>query len=144
MSTTSAGIRTGMTADESTGRPLSPARPATARSPDVPPPLPPREVETDRGACLRFLHEGEEWIARTAGKGAGGTGAYGLGMMEALHFCRASDPTRPLFEVLIAAGAFNGLFEEELSQLLRRARRIVTLEERRSEGEHRGGRTFEG
>jgi hypothetical protein len=118
-----------MTAEAMSREPATPVRPDPGFSPDAPPPPPPRELEPHAGICIPFEFEGEPWIARAAGKGAGGTGSYGLAMMEAVHFCRASAPVTPLFEALVAAGALAGLFPDELCVLLRRARRVVTLEE---------------
>jgi hypothetical protein len=118
------------------------ARPDTRSSPDAPPPAPPRELETQNGICVPFDSEGEAWIARAAGKGAGGTGSYGLAMMEAVHFCRASDAATPLYETLVAAGTLAGLYVEELRTLLGRAKRVVTLEEARAAAESRGGRNL--
>jgi hypothetical protein len=129
-----------MTADGSTSDPVTRVRPETRTSPDAPPPDPPRELERDTGFCRPFEHAGENWIARAAGKAAGGTGAYGLGMIEAVHFALAADPAQPLFEALIAAGSLSALYDEELGALLRGASRIVTLEEVRAAAESRGGR----
>jgi hypothetical protein len=64
------------------------------------------------------------WIARLGGKGACGTGSYGLGLVEAVHFFEPSEPERPLREALVARGRFEGLFDEELSRMLTGARPI--------------------
>lgn len=127
-----------MSAEEAPREPLTPAKRATRAAPDSPPPRPPRALEPDTGHCRSFEVDGEEWLARTAGRGAGGTGSYGLGMIEALHFARASEPTAPLFEALLEAGRLPALYDDELRALLHAARRIVTIEEARSAAEGRG------
>ncbi|MGH7463046.1 MAG: hypothetical protein ACREMA_18725, partial [Longimicrobiales bacterium] len=40
-------------------------------------------------AQLTFQCDGEEWIAYASGKGAYGTGRYGLAALQAVHFARA-------------------------------------------------------
>lgn len=107
----------------------SPPGPEPAPAPDAPPPAPPRELEPETSICIPFEFEGEPWLARAAGKGAGGTGSYGLAMVEAVHFCRAAEPVVPLYEALVAAGTLAGMFPDELCALLRQARRIVTPDE---------------
>ena len=79
-------------------------------------------------AELQFEAEGKSWIARVAGKGAAGTGAYGLGLIEAVHFFAAEAPDRPIREALIARSRFGGLYEAELADLLARATPIVVPE----------------
>ncbi|HLP67927.1 MAG TPA: hypothetical protein VK181_10455, partial [Rhizobium sp.] len=69
--------------------------------------------------------DGESWVVWPSGGGAYGTGALGLGAVEAIHFGRKEAPETPLFEALIRAGAFEGLFEAELITLFRSARKIV-------------------
>jgi hypothetical protein len=63
-----------------------------------------------------------------AGKGASGTGAYGLGLIEAVHFFAADAPDQPLREALIPRNRFSGLFDAELAELLARATPIVVPE----------------
>jgi hypothetical protein len=139
MSTTSAAERRrAMASEEPPHEAVTPARPATRGAPDAPPPPPPRELEPVAGWCRAFEAEGREWIARAAGRGAGGTGSYGLGMLEAVHFAHAEAASTPLFEALVAAGRLAFLYDDELQGLLRTATRIVTVDETRPEG--RGGR----
>ena len=139
MSITSAAERhRAMAAEEAPHEAVTPARPATRGAPDAPPRPPPRELEPSAGWCRGFEAEGTEWVARAAGRGAGGTGSYGLGMVEAVHFAHAETPGTPLFEALVAAGRLAFLYDDELRALLRTATRIVTVVESRSEG--RGGR----
>jgi len=73
----------------------------------------------------RFRHEGDEWLAWLSGRGAVGTGALGLGPVDAVHFARAAESGRPLREALLARGRFEGLFDQELSTLLEAATPIV-------------------
>ncbi len=68
-----------------------------------------------------FEHDGETWLARAVGAGAYGTGRIGRARLMAVHFCRASDPDRPMREALVAAGTFPGLRAEELHELFVRA-----------------------
>lgn len=72
-----------------------------------------------------FTFEGVEWVAWTSGGGAYGTGNRGLGNVEAVHFARASEPDVPLMEALIAAGRFDDLFETELLEVFRTAKKVV-------------------
>jgi hypothetical protein len=87
----------------------------------VPPPAPPHELRHEPAGERTFEHDGRTWIARLGGKGACGTGSYGLGLLEAVHFHVEDEPERPLFEALLARGRFDGMFDEELAALLRRA-----------------------
>ena len=103
--------------------PSSSAKPE-GRDRDERPPDPPRELVDERDVCRRFTSEGVAWLARVSGRGAGGTGAYGLGMIEAIHFYQANEPATPRFEALLPAGRLASLFEEELTALLRDARAI--------------------
>jgi hypothetical protein len=80
---------------------------------------------SEGGERRGFLADGEEWVAWRSGAGAVGTGAWGLGRVEAVHFARPDSPGRPLREALIAKGRFDNLFEDELAELLRRATPIV-------------------
>jgi hypothetical protein len=104
----------------------APAPDATV-APDSPPPAPPREIEPDPDEVLGFQVDGEIWLAKLAGKGAGGTGPYGLGLFDAVHFARPDAPDRPLREALLARGRFAHLFGEELRALFRDSRPIVEL-----------------
>lgn len=99
--------------------------PARGRG-DTPPPAPPHELSQQSADARQFEHEGRMWIARLSGKGAIGTGSYGLGLVEAVHFCAADEPDRPLREALIARSRFEGLYDMELIHLLKSARPIET------------------
>jgi hypothetical protein len=98
-----------------------PARYVTSADGSERPPPPPRELLPDPASHRTFEASGEEWTARIAGKSAGGTGGYGLGMLHAIHFARGADQGRPLFEALLPRGRFEQLFDEELRELLRYA-----------------------
>lgn len=108
--------------------PTAPVKPATRGRGDTPPPAPPHELRHEPGCERQFLHEGRMWIARLGGKSAFGTGSYGLGLVEAVHFSAADEPQRPLREALVARGSFEGLFDVELTQLLQTARPVVNAE----------------
>lgn len=104
--------------------PTAPVKPATRGRGDTPPPAPPHELSQQLPPARQFEHEGRMWIARLAGKAAFGTGSYGLGLVEAVHFCTADEPERPLREALIACGGFESLYDTELADLLKTARPI--------------------
>lgn len=106
--------------------PTAPVKPATRGRGDTPPPAPPHELSQQIVGARQFENEGRMWIARLSGKGAFGTGSYGLGLVEAVHFCAAEEPERPLREALVARGRFEGLYENELVRLLKGARPIET------------------
>jgi hypothetical protein len=89
--------------------------PDTPHDSDPPPTSEPR----------RFEVQGQVWVARLAGNGAGGTGAWGLGSLNAVHFSMEADPDTPLFEALLPGGRLEFLFPEELAALLAMARPIV-------------------
>jgi len=65
----------------------------------------------------RLMVAGEEWIVRSGGTGAAGTGREGLAIVEAVHFYRPGE-SRPRFEALIARGRWSELFDAELAVLL--------------------------
>lgn len=106
--------------------PTSPVKPLTRGRGDTRPPAPPRELERAASDERQFVAEDRSWIARIAGKGACGTGSYGLGLVDAVHFCDAAEPAVPLREALLAHGRFETLFDDELVALLARATPIVT------------------
>ena len=79
--------------------------------------------------CERnFSVDDVEWVAYISGSGAYGTGHWGLAALQTVHFARASDPGVPLFESLVPANQFAGLFDNELRQLFKNATRIVIPE----------------
>jgi len=85
----------------------------------------PQERSPEPPALVRrFEAEGEEWLARSAGTGLGGTGRVGLAGLDAVRFARASRPERPLREALVPVGRLAQLFEEELRELLRGAQQL--------------------
>jgi hypothetical protein len=45
--------------------------------------------------------------------------------VEAVHFCDATDPDRPLREALVGRGRFETMYDAELVRLLTAARPIV-------------------
>jgi hypothetical protein len=100
------------------GIPLEPALPQPARS---------------------FASDGIEWLAWPSGTSAYGTGTCGPAALEAIHFGHADAPDRPLFEALLPAGRFYGLFEEELIAVLRGATRVVEPGERPLKAANRRG-----
>jgi len=83
------------------------------------------------------------WIAWLSGAGAYGTGIFGLGNVQAVHFSRATAPDVPVFEALLPAGAFDGLFDEELRAMLRTARPIVDASQLPAGATVRRSRTLE-
>jgi hypothetical protein len=117
-----------------TGRPHEPTSPpgrsVVQGRGDAPPPSPPHELSPETGESREFEAEGSRWVARLAGKGASGTGSYGLGLIDAVHFCAADRPDRPLREALLARGRFELLYDSELAALLAGAKPITTRRER--------------
>jgi hypothetical protein len=93
-------------------------------------PSPASQIRRGNGASRSFEHEGRRWIARVAGTGALGTGRLGLGLVEAVHFCDAGAPDRPLREALVALGRFDTLYDVELAQLCSEATAIPQPKER--------------
>lgn len=89
---------------------------------------PARESTPDSSLPMDFELEGEAWIARVAGKAAGGTGATGLGLVDAVHFFRAQAPDEPVREALLGRGRFPTLHEAELRALWAAAKPIVVPE----------------
>lgn len=73
-----------------------------------------REVEID----------GVQWVARLAGGSAAGSGALGPGMLEGVDFALATDPVKPLREILIQRGRFDSLFDAEIVAMFRSAHAI--------------------
>lgn len=61
------------------------------------------------------------WIARSAGAGAYGTGRLGTARLVAVHFFRRDDPSTPVREALVPAGALPQLGPAELRELFERA-----------------------
>ena len=95
---------------------------------DAEPPDPPHELSEPSAEELPFEVSGESWVARLGGKGACGTGSYGLGLVEAVHFFRAAAPDRPVREALLARGRFAHLYPAELVTLWSQATPIATPE----------------
>lgn len=78
----------------------------------------------------RFVHDEQEWLAWPSGMSAYGTGTLGPASIEAVHFARSEAPETPLFEALLPAGVFFGLYDEELTGLLLTATKVVDASER--------------
>jgi hypothetical protein len=95
---------------------------------DADPPEPPHELPEPAPPELWFDVQGESWIARLGGKGACGTGSYGLGLVEAVHFFRTTAPDAPVCEALLARGRFAHLYPAELVSLWSQATPIATPE----------------
>jgi hypothetical protein len=97
-------------------------------NPDAPRPNPRREPARSDAAPRPLVVDDVEWVAYPSGKGAYGTGHWGLAGVEAVHFARADAPEKPLLEALLASGRFCDLYDEELLALFRTAREIVIPE----------------
>ncbi len=69
--------------------------------------------------------DGVAWSARLDGGGAAGSGALGLGMLEAISFAAADSPDIPLREVLLQRGRFHHLYDDELVALFASSRQIT-------------------
>jgi hypothetical protein len=97
--------------------PTATVKPAT-RGRDTTPPAPPQELPRQGTGERQFVAAGRTWIVRLSGKSAYGTGSYGLGLLDAVHFFAADAPTVPVCEGLLARGRFETLFDAELASLL--------------------------
>jgi hypothetical protein len=86
----------------------------------------PRELTGEPAGRRRFVTPAGEWVAWVAGRGVGGTGSYGLALLEAVRFARVEQPDRPVSEVLVGRGTFDRSGEDELVQLLTRAQPLDT------------------
>jgi hypothetical protein len=116
--------------DAPRGRP-----PASAAAPDVMAgaPTPPHELDADPAGRRLFEADDGSWVAWVAGKSTWGSGGYGLGMVVAIHFARADAPEQALREMLVARGRVEGLFDDELRELLASATPIDRSATPRSE-----------
>lgn len=84
-----------------------------AERPEAPP-------EEERAAS--FTRGDEEWIARIAGRGSSGTSRDGGAPLLALVFAAATDPEKPLREVVCVGRGLGELTKDELVMLLERSR----------------------
>jgi hypothetical protein len=110
--------------------PTSGAKPEPRSHGDAAPPLPPHELPRPQPVEREFEADGRSWVARLSGKGAYGTGGYGLGLVDAVHFADPAEPGLPLREALLAHGRFHDLFDAELIDLLHRSTPIAHPEHR--------------
>jgi hypothetical protein len=69
----------------------------------------------------RISIDGEEWIARLAGGGAAGSGAFGLAMIESIEFATVVAPGATVREALVQRGCFAMLHDSELVSLFHAA-----------------------
>ncbi len=102
--------------------------PVGPANPDAPRAKPTREPVSSTDAPRSLIIDGVEWSVFPSGKGAYGTGHWGLAGVQAVHFARADDPAKPVLEALLASGRFADLYDEELIALFREARTIVIPE----------------
>ena len=84
-----------------------------------------REATSSERPARAFVSNGVEWVAWPSGASAYGTGTCGPAALEAVHFAHSEAANQPLYEALLPAGSFFGLYEEELVTLLTSATRIV-------------------
>ena len=77
-------------------------------------------------APRRFIADGAEWLARTAGRGTGGTGRVAPARVHAIHFSKAAEPEVIAAEVLVPRAQLDDLYDEELAELLARGLRSRT------------------
>jgi hypothetical protein len=80
-------------------------------------------LPTDR----KFQVGDEWWIARPAGESAVGHGTGARAYLVAVRFYREGDDT-PVSEILLPRGRLEGLYPEELEELLRRAKPLPRQE----------------
>jgi hypothetical protein len=89
----------------------------------------PVQIEVER-PVRHFMCDDQEWVAWPSGASAYGTGVVGPAALQAVHFARVDEPELPVFEALLPAGRFYGMFDDELMVLLRRATKVVDPAER--------------
>jgi hypothetical protein len=75
-----------------------------------------------RPAPLRFVADGEEWIAERCGGSVGGTGVLGPAYLVAIRFYRSAAPGEAVREVVTGRVEPGELYAEELAELFARAR----------------------
>jgi hypothetical protein len=88
------------------------------------------EATSSERPARAFASDGVEWVVWPSGASAYGTGTCGPAALQAVHFARAEAVNHPLYEALLPAGRFFGLYDEELVTLLRNATKIVDPGER--------------
>ena len=69
--------------------------------------------------------DGKDWVVWRSGTAAYGTGIYGLGTIEAVHFARKEEPDVPVLEALVPAGSLETLYDDALLAIFRSARKVV-------------------
>jgi len=82
----------------------------------------PSEPPAEEEPSVRFCRGAEEWIARLAGHGRSGTAPDGGAPLMSVAFARAHDPETTLFDTLLVGRTLAGVEEQELVELLDRAR----------------------
>jgi hypothetical protein len=70
-----------------------------------------------------FSARGSDWIVRSAGRGAGGTGRVAQARIEAIRFSPAAEPDSVAAEVMVPHVRLDDLFDDELAELLERGLR---------------------
>jgi hypothetical protein len=101
--------------------------PKPVERPEPEPVDPEPSPATESGPAIverEFTVDGEEWLARIVGEGAGGTGPGAVAYLVAIRFYPAGKPGEAAREALLPRGRFEMLYEEELIELFRTARPI--------------------
>lgn len=89
-----------------------------------------RKMAPDRGDEMSegriFTVDGREWVARVAGHGLGGAGEVGGAFLVAIRFepLESKGEADEVREALLPRGRLDYLFDEELVELFRRARKV--------------------
>lgn len=83
-----------------------------------------RTKQSPPAPVRRFSLGDDEWVARLAGQGYGGTGDRSPGYFAAVRFFRADAPDRPVREALIPRGRFDSLYDDELREIFEMAEPI--------------------
>ena len=133
-------------AEQDRSRPI-PARDAPKATPDTaaanprrPPALepapaprlevPPTEVRSEGSATLRFTARRAEWVARAVGLGSSGRPPGGHAPLVLLTFSLAERAEEPVLEILRVGRDLSSVSEDELPELLERARPFVRAPQR--------------
>lgn len=94
---------------------------ASGRDPDATTEAPPEPTPV---LVRRFSVDGDDWLARQAGVGSGGTGEVGLARLVAVRFYRPEQPERARREALLPTGRLENMYDDELRDLFRQAQPI--------------------
>jgi hypothetical protein len=101
----------------------------------------PTDVPSEGSATLRFTARRVEWVARAVGLGSSGRPPGGHAPLVLVTFSLAEREEEPLLEILRVGRDLSSVSEDELQELLERARPYVRAPQRATIfAETRGGK----